>query len=391
MNRTALIIGFVLILAAGGAWWWQHDTARAPVRSNLSLAEAMGGDTTGYLRAEEPRAFVFPDDHGPHPGFKTEWWYYTGNLDATDGRRFGFQFTLFRVALVPPGTADTARASAWATDHLYMGHFALSDVRNERLYAFERFSREAAGLAGAQTAPFRVWLEDWEAVSIDSAGFPMRVRAEQNGTGIDLLLTPAKPFVLQGDAGLDPKGTEPGNASYYYSATRLAAEGTVAVEGATYDVSGRAWMDREWSTSALAEDQVGWDWFSLQLDDGRDLMYYQLRTRDGTPDAESDGVLVAADGAKTTLRREDVQLEVLDTWTSPQGGTYPSGWRLQIPAQSLDLTVTPYFEAQELDVSVRYWEGAVQVTGTADGKPIAGSGYVELTGYADAAGGRVPS
>ena len=196
---------------------------------------------------------------------------------------------------------------------------------------------------------------------------------------------------MQGDAGLDPKGTEPGNASYYYSATRLAAEGTVAVEGATYDVSGRAWMDREWSTSALAEDQVGWDWFSLQLDDGRDLMYYQLRTRDGTPDAESDGVLVVADGAKTTLRREDVQLEVLDTWTSPQGGTYPSGWRLQIPAQSLDLTVTPYFEAQELDVSVRYWEGAVQVTGTADGKPIAGSGYVELTGYADAAGGRVPS
>jgi predicted secreted hydrolase len=141
-------------------------------------------------------------------------------------------------------------------------------------------------------------------------------------------------------------------------------------------------MDREWSTSALGDDQVGWDWFALQLDDGRDLMYYQLRTQDGTPDPESDGVLVGEDGTKTPLYRDDVTLEVTDTWTSPLGGTYPSGWRLRVPSQDLDLTITPYFEAQELDVSVRYWEGAVRVDGTANGQPIRGSGYVELTGYA---------
>ena len=363
------------------------------IDSGLALAEAMGGDTTGYLRAGTVRDFVFPADHGPHPGFKTEWWYYTGNLNAVDGRHFGFQFTLFRSALIPPASVDDARASDWSAEDLYMGHFAVSDVGDERFYAFERFSRGAAGLAGAQAAPFRVWLEDWEAtvaVPGDSTAFPMRVRAAEDGIALDLVLTQTKPFVYQGDRGLDPKGDEPGNASYYYSATRLAAEGTVTVAGETFDVAGLAWMDREWSTSALGPDQVGWDWFALQLDDGRELMYYQLRRNDGTADPESDGVLVAQDGTKTPVARDDVALEVLDTWTSPLGGTYPSSWRLRVPSQALDLTVTPYFEAQELDVSVRYWEGAVRVEGMAGGQPVAGDGYVELTGYGDEAR-RVPS
>ncbi len=392
MNRTTLFLGLLLgALVAGGVYWWQRAPTTAQVGSNLSLAEAMGGDTTGYLKADAPRTFVFPEDHGPHSGFKTEWWYYTGNLNATDGQHYGFQFTLFRIALIPPDTRSLVRTSAWATEHLYMGHFALSDIQNEQFYAFERFSREAAALAGAQNDPFRVWLEGWEATSIDSSGFPMRVRAQQDGVGIDLLLTPAKPMVLQGDNGLDPKGAESGNASYYYSATRLSAQGTVTINDDPQAVAGLAWMDREWSTSALGDDQVGWDWFALQLSDGRDLMYYQLRNQDGTADAESDGVLVAADGSKTTLRRDDVQLEVLDSWTSPLGGTYPSGWRLVIPSQALDLTVTPSFKAQELDVSVRYWEGAVFIEGTTNGQPVEGSGYVELTGYADAATGRAPS
>jgi len=384
LKQSPVVLLVVVLLSA----LFACTTSRSDeaIDSNLSLAEAMGGDTTGYARADAVRDFVFPDDHGPHPAFKTEWWYYTGNLEAENGRRFGFQFTLFRIALTPPDAdADsidsTVRATDWATNQLYMGHFAVSDVGGEQFYAAERFSRGAAGLAGAQSPPFRVWLEDWE-TSGDSTGFPMRVRAAQDGAALDLMLDPVKPLVFQGDRGLDPKGDEPGNASYYYSATRMAATGTVTVAGETFDVEGLAWMDREWSTSALGDDQVGWDWFALQLDDGRDLMYYQLRTQDGTPDPESDGVLVGEDGTKTPLYRDDVTLEVTDTWTSPLGGTYPSGWRLRVPAQDLDLTITPYFEAQELDVSVRYWEGAVRVDGTANGQPIRGSGYVELTGYA---------
>lgn len=365
------------------------------IEASVSVAEAMGGDTTGYRRAAEVRDFAFPRDHGPHPGFKTEWWYLTGNLDTPGGRHVGYQFTLFRVAMAPPEEEDAEtgvrRAAAsnvdtsdWATDQFYMGHFTVSDVQHARHHAFERFSRGAAGLAGAQATPFRVWLEDWTLNGTkDDAAFPARIRAAEDAVAIDLTVEPLKPHVLQGDRGLSQKGPGRGNASYYYSYTRLATEGTVVLGSDTLRVSGLSWMDREWSTSALGEDQVGWDWFSLQLDDGRELMYYQIRRTDGTPSPYTEGVLVAEDGTTTRLRRDDVDLEVRDRWTSPTGAAYPAKWRLRIPGQDLDLTVTPYFEDQELDVSVRYWEGAVRVDGTAEGAPVAGRGYVEMTGYGD--------
>ena len=360
--------------------------SEAPIAASLDLAEAMGGDTTGYARATAIRAFRFPDDHGPHPAFKTEWWYVTGNLSAGAARRFGFQFTLFRVALTPTGTLR--RTSDWASNQLYMGHFTVTDVDGARFYADERFSRGAAGLAGAEGQPFRVWLEDWAvtAATPTSTVPPFRVVAAGAGAAVDLVMAPLKPLVLQGDRGLDPKGDEPGNASYYYSFTRLATEGTIVVEGETFAVEGLSWMDREWSTSALGADQVGWDWFALQLDDGRDLMFYQLRRRDGTPSPQTSGVLVGADGEKTPLAQADVNLAVTDTWTSPEGTTYPAGWRLQIPAHGLDLRVTPLLANQELDVSVRYWEGAVAVEGTARERSVSGQGYVELTGYAGTVG-----
>ncbi|MEM1271894.1 MAG: lipocalin-like domain-containing protein [Bacteroidota bacterium] len=361
------------------------------VSASLAVAEAMGGDTTGYNRAIEVRDFVFPDDHGAHPGYKTEWWYYTGNVTSTEGRRYGYQFTLFRSALTPP--TDTAGLgstdSDWTTNQLFMGHFALTDIDGDAFYAYERFSRASAGLAGAQPEPFRVWLEDWSAEAAgpvdDPAQLPMRVRAYDEGTGLDLTLTPAKPMTLQGERGLDPKGAGVGNASYYFSYTRLATEGTMTVEGETVEVSGLSWMDREWSTSALDEGQVGWDWFALQLDDGSDLMYYQLRESDGSPSRFTNGVVVDEAGQRTTLTLDDVTLTVTDTWTSPDGGTYPAGWTLSAPTDNLDLVITPTVADQELDVSVRYWEGSVTITGTHNGQPVAGRGYVEMTGYGDAA------
>jgi predicted secreted hydrolase len=392
MRKAFLTILAIAVLLGIGAYVFTQSGAE-PIEPSVSVAEAMGGgDTTGYRRATDVRDFRFPRDHGPHPGYKTEWWYLTGNLNTPSGRHIGYQFTIFRVALTPP--ADSGRAvrvaaathpdtSGWATNQFYMGHFTVSDVENEQIYVAERFSRGAAGLAGAQAEPFRVWLEDWTLAAVDATPFPARIQAASEDVAIDLTIRPEKPRVLQGDRGLSQKGPAAGNASYYYSYTRLATDGAVVLQGDTLQVEGRSWMDREWSTSALSEDQAGWDWFALQLDDGRDIMYYQIRKRDGTPSPYTEGVVVSEEGTARRIERGDAKLEVTDQWTSPRGGTYPAQWRFRIPGENIDLTITPYFEDQELDVSVRYWEGAVRIEGTAAGRSISGSGYVEMTGYGD--------
>jgi predicted secreted hydrolase len=335
-----------------------------------------GGDDAGFAKAFRPRHFEFPADYGGHPAFRTEWWYYTGNLFGADGRHFGFELTFFRYALAPEAPAS---ASAWATNQIYMAHFAVTDTKNGRLLAQERLSRAALGLAGADAAPFRVWVEGWSARA-QNGGF--RLSAQDSDMALDLELVPAKPPVAQGDAGLDRKGPEPGNASYYYSLTRLAASGTVSVGGVGADVHGSAWMDREWSTSALSDEDEGWDWFALQLSDGRDVMFYRLRRKDGGSSRFSGGSLVEADGRSVRLAADDVELEPLEYWTSEKSGArYPIAWRFRASTAGLDLTVRPYVRDQEIDLSVRYWEGAVRIEGTARGAPIEGNGYLELAGY----------
>jgi predicted secreted hydrolase len=338
-----------------------------------------GGDSAGYRRACEPRPFHFPTDHGPHPDYRNEWWYVTGNLADATGRAFGYQLTLFRIALAP---AMPAADSAWRTNQVYMGHLALTDVAGQRHFGFERFSRGALDLAGARAAPFRVWLEDWELSGSGLAIFPMRLRARQGEIALDLTLDTAKPVVLQGDRGLSQKSAEPGNASYYYSFTRLPTRGAVRLGEQHFTVRGESWLDREWSTSALGPDQSGWDWFALQLDDGRDLMFYRLRRKDGGVDPFSKGTLVAADGQARLLPGDEVELQPLGQWTSPRtGDRYPAGWRLRLPAENLDLTVTPKVADQEMRLTVRYWEGAVAVKGQAGDRKITGQGYLEMTRY----------
>ncbi|WP_218830512.1 lipocalin-like domain-containing protein [Rubrivirga marina] len=371
---------FLLLLALALA---ACSSDRQPVGASVSVAEAMSGDTTGYARADAVRDFVFPADHGPHPAFKAEWWYVTGNVRATDGtdRRFGIQFTVFRSALTPDSSAS-ARPSGWASTQLYMAHVGIGDVGAERFYDAERFARGGAGLAGATAEPVEAFLGPVRLVqaSPEAGGaVPLRITGEADGAAFDLVARPIKPVVLQGDRGLSQKGAGPGNASYYYAQTRMATEGTVTLtSGETVPVEGLTWLDREWSTSALGPNQVGWDWFALHLDDGRDLMLYQLRQSDGTKDPLSEGSLVAPDGAKTRLDAGEFVLEPLATWESPAGGTYPTRWRVRVPSAGLDLQVVAAFEAQELDATIRYWEGAVDVTGTAQGV-----GFLEMTGYAD--------
>jgi predicted secreted hydrolase len=384
-----VLVALAITLAGGVVFLLSspRDGRRAEgARASLSAVGALaGGAVEGFARAEDPRPFVFPDDHGPHPDYRTEWWYLTGNLESEAGDPFGFQLTFFRNSLTPE---PVGRDSPWDSRELWMGHFALTDVARDRHQADERFARGAAGMAGGAVAPFRVWLGDWELSAEpdtpqDSA-FPMRLRAGQEGSRLDLRLLPQKPVVLQGERGLSQKGPERGNASYYLSWTRIEATGTIEWGGQTFPVKGTAWMDREWSTSALSEAQVGWDWFALQLDDGRDLMFFELRRADGTRDPLNHGTLVGPTGETTPLGTDDFDLEVIGTWRSPLDGTlYPSGWRIRIPSEGLDLEIQPRVQNQEMDLSFRYWEGAVAVQGTSEGVPVGGVGYVELTGYGE--------
>ena len=366
-----------------------NGCSRAPepaaTEQPMELAAAMGGDTLGYARADGVIPFDFPTDYGAHPDFKTEWWYFTGNLFAGNGRRFGYELTLFRSALAPPDSLDDTE-TGWTTRQLYMGHFSLADPETGTFHAYERFSRGAAGLAGAESPPFRIWLNDWNMASVYPSRpdelFPLRLQAEEEGVAIDLTLNAVKPLVLQGDQGWDPKGAGSGNASYYYSFTRMETSGTVTIPDGAFSVTGQSWRDHEWSTSALGPDEIGWDWFALQLDDGREIMYYQLRREDGTISPFTGGTLVEADGSKRHLTAEDVDLVVLDRWTSNvSGAEYPVSWDLRIPKEDLLLSVSAVMPNQELNVSVRYWEGAVDISGTSDDSPVSGVGYVELTGY----------
>ncbi len=379
-RSTISLAALLLLFFAATALWLRDPGPGDEEQQRLSVAETLGAnETEGFARALQARPFSFPGDHGPHPEFKTEWWYFTGNLTSTGGRTFGFQLTFFRIALSPEPRAGQ---SAWGSHQVYMAHFALSDIAGRRFYDFERFSRAALGLAGAQAEPFRVWLEDWSAAGEGGEPFSVALRAVEADVTIDLRLQSAKPVVLQGDRGLSRKSAKPGNASYYYSLTRLLTEGQVRVGDETFAVKGLSWLDREWSTSSLAEDQVGWDWFALQLGDGRELMFYQLRNRDGRADALSSGTLVEADGDSRKLTLAEVQIEPLETWRSPRSGAeYPARWHIVVPAAGVDLEVVPLLDDQELQASVRYWEGAVSAEGRSQGRKVEGRGYVELTGY----------
>lgn len=377
MRRGLVILAIGALIAAAA---WSTWPKRHPPAADDPVAVLSSPDSAGYQRAVAPRAFVFPADHGPHPDFRQEWWYYTGNLDTPDGRHFGYQLTFFRFALAPP--LAPARASAWAADQLYLAHFTVTDAAGRQFFQWERSSRAAVGLAGAVAQPFRVWIEDWSAAGDPGGALPVRLRAAMPEAAIDLQLIAGKPLVLQGDRGLSRKGSAPGNASYYYSYTRLPSRGTVRIGAESYAVNGTSWMDREWSTSALESTQAGWDWFSLQLDSGDELMFYWLRRRDGGIDPHSGGMWVDAAGAARPLSSDEVELDAPDTWRSPASGIrYPARWRLRVPALRLELTLRPYLPDQEVRQRFRYWEGAVAASGQRGGRPLSGSGYVELVGY----------
>jgi predicted secreted hydrolase len=343
----------------------------APPAADVSQALSARATQQGFRRALAPRPFVFPADAGPHPDFQTEWWYYTGNLEGEHGRSWGYQLTFFRRGLKP---GRYSGQNPWASHQIWFAHLALSDLTARKFSAYERWSSGALGLAGADTQ--RVWIENWEA---RGEGNEIVLRAREADLSLDLRLKPLKPVVTHGRQGLSQKGTQAGNASYYYSQTRLKTEGQLRRGQTQFQVRGLSWLDREWSTSVLSRVQTGWDWFSLQFEDGRELMVFQLRRRDGRLDPASSGTLVASDGRTFPLRSTDFQLQPTGFWRSPQThARYPSGWQLTVPRHGLKLEIAPRQLDQELRLSFNYWEGAVSVKGPG----VQGHGYVELTGYA---------
>lgn len=380
--RATVVVPVVLALALVGLVAFYAARPDAPVApsATLSLHQTLSADgAEGFARVVAPAALEFPRDHGPHPTHRIEWWYFTGNLEAEPGRRFGYQLTFFRRALSPVAEPS---ASAWSTNQMYMAHFAVTDVATGEHQGFEKLSRGAVGLAGAAGEPFRVWVDDWSAESEGATLFPMRLRASDGEIGIDLRLDAGKPVVRHGDDGFSVKTGDGSTASYYYSYTRVNTAGRVSVEGSAYQVVGSSWVDREWSTAVLDTRHTGWDWFSVQLDDGTELMCFRMRHADGPAASFVTGTYVAADGSARTLAADAVQLLPSDSAaTKSDGAAYPSGWRLSVPDEGLFLDVSPVVRDQEMKLSFRYWEGAVRARGQRGAEPVAGYGYVELTGY----------
>jgi len=356
----------------------------APPPETGSAVTAMLSDrnTAGYARAYHPVEMEFPRDHGAHPRFKHEWWYFTGQVTTSDGRVFGYQFTLFRYATSPQSRQSV---SAWATEQVYMAHAALTDVKAKKLYQHERLARGALGLAGVSTSPLRMWLENWEVQqgSADCAApLCLKLHAASEDFTIRLDLTSQKPAVLHGERGLSRKSNTPGNASYYYSNTRLETRGEVLVNKQRFAVEGASWFDHEWSTSALEADQAGWDWFSVQLSDGTELMLYRIRDRHDPSRDNIQGTWIGADGSNLPLDRDAIVVDTNEYWDSPHSGArYPAGWTLRWPARELSLELEPLIADQEMNLSFRYWEGAVRAQGSIGTRPVRGRGYVELTGY----------
>lgn len=378
MRYTSLMSRYGLLLLAlgwlAGCGDISGDPAPSVARQGLQ-AFLGGGVPEGFLHATTVRPMRFPADHGPHPQYRVEWWYLTGSLQDDQGQFYGFQFTAFRQAIAPPAPAP--HGNPWRTPQVYMAHLALSDTTTSRHLEDQRLVRAHPQLAGARPQPFAVWVDGWTLASTGGTFLPLQLKAESQGFGIDVVMSEGKPIVLQGEQGLSRKS--PGQASYYYSMTRLQTAGTLRVGERRIEVQGQAWFDREWTTGVLSPSQVGWDWFALQLDQGGEIMVGQLRRQDGTRDPHDSGVRVAPDGTYRVLRAGDFTLTPLDEWRDDRGVRWPIRWRLTLAEPPRELIVRAAFPNQRMDTAIVYWEGLVYVLDPDE--QVIGRGYMELTGY----------
>lgn len=351
---------------------------RAQKAEVLVLALAAFCFLTSVFRPALPGyQFEFPRDHGTHDEYRTEWWYYTGHLDTDGGRRYGFELTFFRVGVVPP---DVPRETKWDLQNLALAHFAITDVDGKKFRYYEKMNRMSPFTAGAAAGRLDVFNEAWRATTTTDGAW--HITASQNGDTIDLVLRTRKPPAIHGENGVSVKAQGVGYASHYYSMTRLAVTGTINGQRCR----GLAWMDHEFGSSALRENQRGWDWFSVQLDNDSELMLYQIRTTKGTQDVTSSGSLITANGDVIHLTHDQFVIRTQRRWKSPRSGAvYPLGWNISIPSLKIRLRIDPVLDDQELvtrsSTQVTYWEGACNVEGSFENVSVSGRSYVELTGY----------
>lgn len=380
MKVVNLLVGAML----GIMMFACDSTSQRDQRSGVELLALPAAE--GFLRANHPRQFSFPQDHGKHPGFRSEWWYLTGNLES-EGRRFGYQVTFFRFVIDPKEQSESSERTLWESDAVWLAQAALTDVDNGVFLTSEHLSRELPGLTGAINNGLDVQSNGWRLYQ-PAPQAPYRLEIQADEFSLSIMLESSKPVVLQGDKGLSQKSADdPLNASYYYSQTRLQTSGELRLLAENESqqqlmVTGSSWFDREWSTSALNARQAGWDWFALQLDNQYELMFYRLRLSDNSADAASAGVWVDPEGQITRLSVDDVQLKPGDFWREPETGKrYPVSWTMTIKRLNLELEVAAVIPNQHWQGWVSYWEGAVDVQASLMGQPTHGHGYVELTGY----------
>lgn len=388
MMRLRFLLIAVFILCAIGVSAFERETKSPAVTASANPSRVVVTadnssrftiNAEGWREATAGYQYSFPRDYASHPPYKVEWWYYTGNLETSSGRRFGYQLTFFRTGI----TLQPASASRWAVRDLYMAHFCISDIEQKQFHSYEKLNRAGVGFAGAEESSYHVWNEDWEA---HLEGKDHLIRARDGEAELELRLTPEKPEVIHGENGISQKGVAVGNASHYFSLTRLRSAGRITIGGESFEVMGLSWMDREFSSSFLEPGQIGWDWFSIQLDDGRDLMIYQFRRSDGSTDVHSSGTLIDTNGRATHIPFNEFTLRPTGAnWQSDSGATYPTEWTIELPKYNLNLSVAAAFNNQELrttgSTNVTYWEGSVNIEGTAIGQPVRGRGYLEMTGY----------
>ncbi len=354
-------------------------TSSASSRLSLLLGAEGNDRSIGSDAQVVPgRVFRFPDDHAAHPDFRNEWWYFTGHLESDQGLSFGYELTLFRFLLTPFGT--TTEEPGWQDGQIIVGHFAVSDITTDKFYHAERVARRGSDIAGFATEEVSISVDEWN-VRYDAAASEWALQARLDGVELRLALQPTVEPILNGDQGYSQKSADPRNASYYYSQPLLTSVGDLKIGSVAHDVGGVSWLDREWSNSALDDDQLGWDWFAITFEDRSTLMIYQLRTNDGGIDPFSSGTYRSASGRVSQLAADDFRIKVLDNWESPQGSNYPSKWAIEVAPLAMNISVKPKMTNQELTGIVNYWEGAVAVEAQRGDQQLVGQGYVELTGY----------
>jgi predicted secreted hydrolase len=355
-NRLFLVLVWILVAASGAA---------------------------DYKQALPGYHYEFPRDHFNHPDYQTEWWYYTGNLKSKDGHRFGFELTFFR-----QGIARDANRSTWQVDDIYMAHLALSDLGGRQFHHRERVNRAGPGIAGINENTGLIWNGNWQ-VQLTEAR--QALQGVDENFGVELDLTPAKPPVIHGRDGISRKAAGTGHASHYVSLTRLITSGTVELNGESYHVDGTSWMDHEFFSDAMDETESGWDWMSLQFNDGSEVMLYRLRHKDGGVDPFSSGSYIDTQGKCTFLASSEFTMTPQgETWSSPQTkGVYPIRWQVAIPKLGIDVAVSTPLANQEMAATIgpSYWEGAIDIDGKRQGHELRGVGYLEMTGYANGPAG----